>query len=443
MRRTKVKDVYKRIKADDFWGNLAKNFTLAFVGDSVASVMNLVVTVVLIRMMGNDSYGLLVLGQTYMIVMDVIINVQSWKGVIQYGQQSLVRKDYVQLGQYVRLGTILDLSTAAACGLISIFLAPLIGSIFHWGSELIGCAQIFSMVIFSHFAGTPTAVLRLANRFDLVAVQKIVSAFLKLVVFGGLFLTGAQPSLTIVTLTYVGTETIGNILLTIFAIRIYQKKFGLKYVFRRRDETVKAEKFIKFTLWGTIADIVDLPVTYFDMFIVSALGTDYVAIYKVFKQVINIFQKVTSSIQQSILPQLSELSAKNQKRQGFEVIKKIRNKIIKFGIPLALLMGVTSPLWLKWIYGDLYAENWLCLLFLLIVQILALSYSAIHPYFLALDNSKKSAIYVLIANVLYMGLAYILIGTLGLMAMAIAFAIQCAVVIGLKAHDIKKELTYE
>ena len=45
------------------------------------------------------------------------------------------------------------------------------------------------------------------------------------------------------------------------------------------------------------------------MFIVSLLGTDYVAVFKVFKQIVAILQKITSPLQQAIMPQFSELKA--------------------------------------------------------------------------------------------------------------------------------------
>jgi O-antigen/teichoic acid export membrane protein len=176
------------------------------------------------------------------------------------------------------------------------------------------------------------------------------------------------------------------------------------------------------------------------MFIISTIGVGYVSVYKVFKQVINIFQKVTSSIQQSIMPQFSELSALNQKRRGFNIVNKIRNVILIVGIPLALVLGFSSKYWLNLLYGNLYSENWWILLIYLLVQVIALSYSAIHPYFLSLDKSKKCALYVLFANTIYVLYAYVFIHKLGLLTMVISFAIQSSIVILLKIHDINREL---
>ncbi len=109
-------------------------------------------------------------------------------------------------------------------------------------------------------------------------------------------------------------------------------------------------------------------------------------------------------------------------------------------MPVAIMVGLTSPLWLKAFYGEIYAEQWHILLLYLIIQTYALSYSTIHPYFLSLNQPKKSAIYVLITNIIYMGLAYVLVHFMGMIGMVLAFAVQCTMVIWLKIIDIKRIL---
>ena len=78
---------YNKIKKSEFWKTLLSNAFFAFIGDSGAAVINIVIVIILIRLIGDDGYGVLVLSQTYMMIMDVLLNVQSWKSVIQYGQK--------------------------------------------------------------------------------------------------------------------------------------------------------------------------------------------------------------------------------------------------------------------------------------------------------------------------------------------------------------------
>lgn len=436
-------DIYvKKLKKDKFWNNLFKNSFWAFIGDALSAVIGLLITIFLIKYIGSDEYGILVLAQSYMQILDVIINVQSWKSVIQYGQQAFVNNKIDLLHSFVKLGTILDLSTAFICCLISFFIAPLVGYLFGWSADLIVCAQIFSITIISHFSGTPIAILRLLNKFNLVAIQKIISALIKIVAL--ILLNSSSEGLTLINavIVYTITDFIGNVLLVVFAFVEYGKKYGLKRVFKAKIPK-NSKEFISFTLWGTFAEIADIPVIYIDVFIVSLLGNNMVSVFKVFKQTISILQKVTSPIQQSILPQFSELSAKNEKRRGFDVVSKIQKITFKFGLIFSLLIGITSPIWLKIIYGNLYSNNWYVLLMYLIIQTYALSYTTIHPFYLSLGKAKNSTLYILLANIVYLIVAYLLTIKIGIIGVVLAFSIQVAMVINLKKRDIIRCLKKE
>lgn len=435
----KINNYITKLKKDKFWNNLFKNSFWAFIGDASSSVIGLLVTIFLIRIIGSDFYGILVLAQSYMQILDVIINVQSWKSVIQYGQKAIVNKNKELLHSYVKLGTILDVTTAIICCIISILIASFVGRIFGWSKELVICAQIFSITIVSHFSGTPTAILRLLNKFNLVALQKFISAFLKIVTLFVIYKIYGNLSLINSVIIYMITDFIGNILLVIFAFVEYNKKYGVNGIIKAKLPN-DFKQFITFTLWGTLSEIVDIPVNYIDVFIISLLGNKMVSVFKVFKQVVSILQKVTSPIQQSILPQFSELSARNEKKRGYEVVTKIQKVSFKIGIVFSILIGLSSPLWLKFIYGELYASYWYVLLLYLVIQTYALSYTTIHPFYLSLDKARNSTLYILIANIVYLIVAYLLVLKLGIIGMVIAFGVQVILAINLKRLDILHSL---
>lgn len=429
-----------KIKSNEFWSNLFKNSFFAFIGDASASIIGLLVTIILIKLIGSDNYGTLILAQSYMSIMDVLINVQCWKSVIQYGQKAIIEKNINKLHGYIQLGIILDVSTAVLGGIISLILVPLIGNIFNWSLQMKLCSLIFSVTIFSHFSGTPTAILRLLNKFNLVALQKFLAAVIKICALIFAFIYSKNIGLINATIIYCITDIIGNLLLVLFAFIEYNKKYGLKNIFKK-IECSDRKSFINFTLWGTLSEIVDIPVNYIDVFIISLLGNEMISVFKVFKQIVAILQKIMAPIQQSILPQFSQLSAEGKKERGFEVVIKIRNVVLKLGIPFAIVIGVTSPLWLKLIYGSVYSDNWYILLIYLIIQVFALSYTTIHPYFLSLNQSKRSCLYVLVSNIVYCILAFFLVRILGMLGIIIAYMVQFSVVIYLKYRYIKKEET--
>lgn len=432
-----VKKIIVKIKSNKFWANLFKNSFWAFFGDSVASIMNLIVTIVLIHLIGDDGYGIFVLSQSYTLVMDVLLNVQCWKGVIQYGQKALIKNDASSLCGYVKLGCIFDILTAIIGGLVSFYLSSFIGQIFNWSSEMIFVSKIFSLTIFFHFSGTPTAILRIFNKFNMVALQKVIASTLKLGILTIILLYQNTITLPLATVAYCCADIVGNLLLVIFAGVVFHKKYGLKKLF-----TCKLPKdsktFIKFTIWGTLSEVVDIPVNYFDVFIISLLGAGQVAVFKVFKQITSILSKLTTPIYQAIMPQFSELSAQGNQKRGYEIVIKIKKAILFIIGPIAVIIGISSPIWLNLFYGPLYAKYWYVLLLYLLIQTFALSFTTIHPYFVSLGKVKESAIFVFVSNIIYIIIALLTVKHYGMIALIIAYFIQASIVIFLKVASIRK-----
>ncbi len=431
------KKILHKIKNDNFWKNLFKNSFWAFFGDASASAITFIISIILIKIIGSESYGILILAQSYMNIMDVIINIQSWRSTIQYGQKALVDGNDNELHSYVKLGCIMDISTAILCFIISILLPNLIGGLLHWSNEMILCSEIFAITIISHFAGTPTAILRLFNKYNLVALSKTLAAIFKITAIVAYYLITKNLNLVSSTIIFMLTDFIGNSLLVIFAFYNYSKKYKISDIIKAKMPK-DAKSFISYTLWGTLSEIVDLPVQTIDVFIVSVLGNATVAIYKIFKQIIGIISKVTGPIQQSILPQFSELSAKGNEQRGFEVVIKIHKTILKYTLPISILVGITSYFWLGKLYDMTYANYWYILFIYLMIQTYALSYTTIHPFFITLGNMRINAIIEFTANIVYLIVSYILVRAMGLLGITIAFLIQILLNIFLKYFCIKK-----
>ena len=66
-----------------------------------------------------------------------------------------------------------------------------------------------------HFSGTSTGILRLFNKFNLVAIQKITVATVKLFLIFLIYLLNVK-SLLFVVGSYVCVDILGHILLTTF-----------------------------------------------------------------------------------------------------------------------------------------------------------------------------------------------------------------------------------
>lgn len=83
--------------------------TTVIVGNGGSSIINFVVTCVMIRAVGNTDYGVFLLALQYMNLIDGIVNFQSWAGVIKYGSEAIVEKERINLQRFSKVDSSLIL----------------------------------------------------------------------------------------------------------------------------------------------------------------------------------------------------------------------------------------------------------------------------------------------------------------------------------------------
>ena len=420
---------------NDFWSKLIKNVTTVIVGNGGSSIINFVVTCVMIRAVGNTDYGVFLLALQYMNLIDGVVNFQSWAGVIKYGSEAIVEKREDKLAAIFKSGFIIDIATAGLGSIIALLILPTVANFMHWDSNLVLLAALFSVEILFHLEGTSIGILRLYDKFKLTAIQSIVSAILKLTLIGGYFLLGGR-SLIVITVLYVITDIFKHMLLVFYALCVLHEDMGIRKVVKS-NLRLNDDKFIKYTIWNNFCYTVDVPVKYFDVFIISLISVDMVAIYKVFKQIIQILSMLINPISQAILPQFSELVAQNRTAEALRKVLKLRNVILGCGtiaVVGSLLFG--KPIF-TWVLGPEYGENLLLFEALFVVQIFLMSYTAIHPFFAALGVPRIDFMITAISNLAYMFVAFVSVKMLGVYSIILAMATQGITLIWLK-YDYSK-----
>lgn len=437
--KEKLKKIINKIKSNEFWKNLFKNSFFAVIGEGGASFINLFVIILLIKLLGSEGYGVLTLAQTYTTMVDTIINVQCWRAVIKYGEAAKTQKKIKELYGYIKLGTIIDILTAILGTILSFLLVNIVGKIMDWDSTMKLAAKIFSLVVISHFSGTPTAVLRMENKFNLVSIQKIVASMIKFVVL--IYILFFYKELTIMNgvIIYAITDVIANLLLVVMSIIVIHKNYGIKKVLHAKLPH-DSKEFVKFTMWTTLADITDIPVNYFDVFILSKLNLKLVAVFKVFKQCVFLISKLSTPIYQAIFPQFSKLTANDKLDVAYAAVMKIQKFIIMYILPIFTIVGLTSYFWLNIIFDNYYASHWYVLCIYLIIHTISISFTTIHPLFISMGKVKEDFAYVLFTNILYFICALILVSKIGIIGIVISYGIQSFTNIALKRRKIEQTI---
>lgn len=430
-----IKKNFLKVFYNNFWNKLIKNVMTVLIGNGGSSIISLIVTVIMTRFLGNNTYGKFLIALQYMNLLDGIINFQSWAGIIKYGSEAIIEKREDKLAAIFKSGFIIDFTTAIFGTIIALIILPLVSMIMKWDGVLTLLAIIFSIEILFHIEGTSIGILRLYDKFNYIAKQAIISAIIKLLLIGTYLIIIGGRSIIIVTILYVITDIIKHLILVIMAIQVLEKQMGLKQVVKSSIKILD-KNFFKYTIWNNIGYTVDVPVKYFDIFIISFISIDMVTIYKVFKQIIQVFSMLVNPISQAILPQFSELIAMKKTREGLDKVLKLRNAILIVGIIAIISSLILGKFIFIWILGVEYGNNLFLFEILFVMYILLMSYTAIHPFFAALGVAKIDFMYTATSNILYITIATCSVKWLGIYSIILATAIQGLFLIFMKYRYI-------
>lgn len=410
------------LKKNDFWVKLVKNVMVVLTGNMGSSIINFMVTLILIHTVGNTQYGIIIIAQQYMNLLDGIINFQSWSGVIKYGSEAIVEKNNDRLSAIFKTGIVIDVATAVLGTIVALIALPVASNIMKWNQQMSNLAFIFSLEIIFHIEGTSVGVLRLYDKFKYTSIQLISSALLKLVVIGAYVLVGGN-NIAIIVWLYVITDIVKHLLLVFMAFYVLKHELGIRKVMRLPLKYAEKD-FVKFTLWSNIGSTVDIPVKYFDIFIISLISTEIVAVYKTFKQIIQILSMLTNPISMAIMPQFSEMVAQNRANEALAKVRRLRNIICSVGIiPVIVTLIIGRPIF-NWMLGPTYGDNILLFLLMLILNIYLMAHVGIHPLFNSMGYAKETFLITLTTNILYIIVAYLIVPILDIYGLIVANSIQ-------------------
>lgn len=428
----------QRVKSNDFWAKLFKNVSTIVVGQGGASLFNMMTTFLVIGMMGAGEYGILVIGQTYMQLIDLLVNFQSWQGVIKYGSKSIVEEDDSELAAIIKSAFCVDAVSALAGAALSLSLVNAVGSLMGYDPSIILVCVLFSLEIVFHIEGTPVGILRLFDKFNYVAIHAVILAFVKLAACAiSLFWFGG--GIVTVALAYIATDIVKYISLFVVALLVLQKKLGVRTVISSNLRKLP-RGFISFTVWTNLAEACDAPIQYFDIFFLSLLSTEVVGVFKFFKQILSVTGLLSRPVQQAIMPQLSELIAKGDGVGAYRAVVKIRKAVFKLFLPIVLILSPLVPAALGYFMDSVYFDYWYLFLSLSVLALVGVSYSALHPCFAAYGYARASLVITAVANASYCMVAFILLPLVGVMGIPIAMALQYFLAIAFKIAFIRKSI---
>jgi O-antigen/teichoic acid export membrane protein len=349
---------------DGVFRRIFKNAALMLTGRATNGLLGLATLSLSARGLGLELFGVFVLLQTYVQVITALATFQSWQAVIRYGAISLEENDTPGFQALLKFTTGLDFAGVLLGTLIGFAAAPLIGPYLGWSEQVIGYAQPFSLLILFTMTATPTGLLRLYDRFDLLAAQAVVTPLFRLVgVAVAVFLDA--PLWGYLVAWFVASVIGGAVLIYLGwrEARRHGRLMGLDLSFR--GTTAAHGGIWRFSIFSNLHASLQIVTGQMSTLLVGVLaGPAAAGIFKIGRDVATAISKPAELLNQSIYPEFARLGSRGDWQDFKRLI--VRGGVVAGAGAVALLILAifAGRFFIGVFFGPDFAEAYLPLVLL-------------------------------------------------------------------------------
>jgi O-antigen/teichoic acid export membrane protein len=394
-------------------------------GGVTSSAIGLVSFSLLARELGTELFGVLALVQVYAVIIDGLINFQSWQALIKYGTSFQLAGQRQELGKLYSFGFLVDAFTALLATLVGVTIPLLgLGEILGWDSLKATMASIFALGIIFNIEGTPTAIFRMHDRYRVFVVKSISAATLRLIlIILGIYL---DQSIWYFFYAILVSQILSYLYFTLTAIAFLRKlniplswpKMSLKEIRRNYPGILT---FITTTnLHGTVR----MMTLRLDTIIIDTyLGSAATGLYQVAKQFARVFTQVSQPLYKVIYPELTKLWEQGRKTEFILVVRRFCAFASFFGVIVWTTFYLFPEYIIFYTVGPEFNDSIPILTTYLIGVVLSVSNFPITPAILAMGYPNISFRVQLVSSVIYFIALFLLLKYFGVVGAGMAYAI--------------------
>ncbi|WP_293897776.1 lipopolysaccharide biosynthesis protein [Phenylobacterium sp.] len=330
------------------------NAGLLLGGRTVNAVLGLAYMAIAARALGAAELGALVLIQAFAQFLGEVVKFQSWQTILHYGARPLAEGRKADFQQVLRFTLILDLASTAIGIAVGIAGSLLFAGRLGWTTHQAPAAALFMFTIAFMVSATPLGLLRLFDRFDVMARQAALIAFLRLV-GSGVALALHAPMQGFLLAWAAGT--VGSWLYLAGGAFGELRRRGLLEGFSWRGPLASGLPGVWRFAWNTnLSATLDVAFTHVATLMVGGLvGPSQAAFWRVGRQVADAMAKPAKLLTPALYPELARLRADGRDHAMWRLARNVGLLAGGVGLVLLAASAVIGPWLLTLTLGKAFA----------------------------------------------------------------------------------------
>lgn len=395
--------------------DLGRRGTVLLAGQLTAAVLAAAVVIVLARGLGPTTYGRFALISTSVFFIAQVIDVRIFEAAVRFGSDYIAIGRPLQARAVLELGLLLNLlGGLIAVGLIALFSA-LIADRLLGDPGLSGSVVLYGLVApLSGLQGASYAVLRVLDRFALLAALTVVAAALRLVAACAVILSAGGLREALVAL--LAAEAISAAAMTAVALRTIGMRLPstLGFVEHARGVRSAWPRMGRFLAASNATGTLRIVNTQADVLLVGILASPAAAgVMKIARTFTTPLTMLAAPYAQALLPRLMQAVSLRQFGRFDQLTLAAGRSLAHVVIPIAAVIAVTAPLAVPLLFGPGYGQAALTILPLAIAAAIGGSLFWLQPAAIVLDLQTTSLRHLAVATLVQVALAVLLVPALG------------------------------
>jgi O-antigen/teichoic acid export membrane protein len=391
-----------------------RNAGLILGGKAATALINLAATSIAIRTLGMEAMGVLVLVHAFARTASSFVKFQSWQAVLRYGTACLGPERRAEFHALLRFTAGLDLLASAAgcavCAAAAWALGPLA---FGWSPEVAGLAALYATSTFFMVTATPIGLLRLFDRFDLLARRDALGAAVRLA--GAALAAALGGGLPAFLGAWYAAVALGGLALVAGAWTELRRR-GLLAGGERRVRATEAHPGIWGFVWSTnLMTTLSLGSTHLATLCVGfVLGPAAAALFALGRQIGEAALKPSRFLTPALYPELARLAAAGDQAGLRTVLRRSLGWSIAAALVLlAALAALGGPL-LRLVGGEAAAPAWGVMMLLAVAASIGFAGFSLEPLLVSVERHRRALRLRALATLAYIPSALVGLRLLGL-----------------------------
>ena len=323
-------------------------------GRTVNAVLSLVYMAIAARALGVRELGVLVLIQAFAQFLGEVVKFQSWQTILNYGSRPLAEGAVTEFQRVLRFTLILDLASTVLGIAVGVAGAILLADRLGWSADQAPAAALYMFSIAFMVSATPLGLLRLFDRFDIMARQAALIALIR-VIGSGIALAMDAPMEGFLLAWGIGT--VGSWLyLAGSALAELRRRDLLKDFSWKGPLSAGLPGVWKFA-WNTnLTSTLDVAFTHLATLVVGALvGPAQAAFWRVGRQVADAIAKPAKLLTPALYPELARLRAEDRHVAMWRLSRNVGLLAGGIGVVLLAASAFAGPSLLGLVMGKAFA----------------------------------------------------------------------------------------